>query len=269
MGFNNKIIEDMKKLGLNEYESKAYLKLLENYPVNGYTLSKNSGIPRSRIYEVLKNLKDKQVVYEQKEDKGSVYYPLEPKLLVDKLKADFTNALDNINDFATKIYSERNEENELIVIKGRKEIIDFINRLINDAEKSIAVSIWAEELAEISKALDNAIANGRALKGIYFGKNNKYKDLIPHRRIETYLAEKNERYITIIIDGIHVVSGMVSRGEASTVTWTKDTGFVDMSEDYIVHDLMINMYSTKLEGKARKDFEDFMDNIRKEYFKFS
>ncbi|SHH71045.1 TrmB family transcriptional regulator [Clostridium grantii] len=263
------VIEDMKKLGLNEYESKAYLKLLEDYPVNGYTLSKNSGIPRSRIYEVLKNLKDKQLVFEQEEDKGSIYYPLEPKLLVDKLKDDFNNALDNINNFATKIYSEKNEENKLVVIRGRKEIIEFINRLIKDAEKSISVSIWEEELSELSEALNKAIAKGITLKGIYFGKNNSYKQLVPHRRIETYLAEKNERYITIIIDGIHVVSGMVARGEDSTVTWTKDKGFVDMSEDYIFHDLMINMYSNKLEGKAKEHFENFLDNIRKEYFDFS
>jgi sugar-specific transcriptional regulator TrmB len=269
MSINFEVIEDMKKLGLNEYESKAYLKLLENYPVNGYTLSKNSGIPRSRIYEVLKNLRDKQLVFEQEEEKGIVYYPLEPKLLVDKLKYDFNSALDNINNFATKIYSEKNEENKLVVIRARKEIIEFINRLIKDAEKSICVSIWEEELSELSKELNNAINNGITLKGIYFGKNNRYKQLVPHRRIETYLAEKNERYITIIIDGIHVVSGMVSRGEDSTVTWTKDKGFVDMSEDYIVHDLMINMYSNKLEGKSKEDFENFLDNIRKEYFDFS
>ncbi|GAA0182240.1 TrmB family transcriptional regulator [Clostridium sediminicola] len=269
MSFDNKIIEDMKKLGLNEYESKAYLKLLENYPVNGYTLSKNSGIPRSRIYEVLKNLKDKQVVFEQKEEKSSVYYPLEPKLLVNKLKSDFTKALDNINDFATKMYSEKDEENKLIVIKGRKKIIEFISTLINNAEKSVCLSIWEDELKEISKSIDNALAKGKVLNGIYFGKKNSYKELIPHRRIETYLEEKNDRYITVIIDNIHVVSGMVSRGEGSTVTWTKDKGFVDISEDYIIHDLMINMYSAKLEGKEKKEFEDFLDNIRKEYFQFS
>jgi len=59
------IIENMKKLGFSEYESRVYLSLLTHYPVNGYTLSKNSGIPRSRIYEVLESLKAKQVVFEK------------------------------------------------------------------------------------------------------------------------------------------------------------------------------------------------------------
>lgn len=51
MNGTTSIIQDMKSLGLSEYEAKSYLNLLEQNPVNGYILSKNFGIPRSRIYE--------------------------------------------------------------------------------------------------------------------------------------------------------------------------------------------------------------------------
>jgi HTH-type transcriptional regulator, sugar sensing transcriptional regulator len=39
-----------------EYEAKAYLTLLEESPLTGYAVAKNSGVPRSRIYEVLDSL---------------------------------------------------------------------------------------------------------------------------------------------------------------------------------------------------------------------
>lgn len=263
------IIEDMKKLGLSEYEVKAYLKLLEQYPVNGYTLSKNSGIPRSRIYEVLDSLKNKQLVFEQIEEKTTLYQPIEPKLLVNKFKNNFDNILNHVEEYTEKVYSQRQNDNELIVIKGRNKIIDFVNALISEAKKRIAVSIWEDEINDISKALNDAIGRGVMLRGIYFGKNNLFKELVPHRRIERYLSEKNERYMTIIIDGIYVVGGIVSRGEESQVTWTKDIGFVEMSEDYIAHDLMVNLYSNKLEQDERKEYEDYLDNIRKDYFGFS
>lgn len=263
------IIEDMKKLGLSEYEVKAYLKLLEQYPVNGYTLSKNSGIPRSRIYEVLDSLKNKQLVFEQIEEKTTLYQPIEPKLLVNKFKNNFDNILNHVEEYTEKVYSQRQNDNELIVIKGRNKIIDFVNALISEAQKRIAVSIWEDEINDISKALNDAIGRGVMLRGIYFGKNNLFKELVPHRRIERYLSEKNERYMTIIIDGIYVVGGIVSRGEESQVTWTKDIGFVEMSEDYIAHDLMVNLYSNKLEQDERKEYEDYLDNIRKDYYGFS
>lgn len=155
MKSNISIIEDMKSLGLSEYEIKAYLKLLEQYPVNGYTLSKESGIPRSRIYEVLDSLKNKQMVFEQ-------------------------------------------SDNKLILIKGRKSIIDFLNLLISDVKKRVALSIWEEEINDISEALKSAISRGGVVKGICFGKNNSFKELVTHRRIERYLSEKKNTKISWI-----------------------------------------------------------------------
>ena len=86
MGDNSSVIQEMKSLGLSEYEVKAYLSLLEKNPLNGYSLSKESGIPRSRIYEVLDMLKTKGMVFEQSDEKTTIYYPLEPKLLISKLE---------------------------------------------------------------------------------------------------------------------------------------------------------------------------------------
>lgn len=263
------IIEDMKKLGLSEYEVKAYLKLLEEYPVNGYSLSKNSGIPRSRIYEVLDSLKKKQIVFEEIEGKTTLFHPLDPKLLLNKFKNTFENIFDNVDEYTKKVYYEQQNDNKLIFIKGRNKIIEFVNTLISDAKKIIAVSVWEEEMNDISIGLDDAISRGVKLRGIYFGKKNPYKEIVTHRRIERYLAEKSERYMTIIIDDIHVVSGIISRGEGSKVTWTKDRGFAEMTEDNIVHDLMVNLYSEKLEEDKRKEYENYLDNIRKEYFGFT
>ncbi|WP_432661874.1 helix-turn-helix domain-containing protein [Wukongibacter baidiensis] len=263
------IIEDMKKLGLSEYEVKAYLKLLEEYPANGYTLSKNSGVPRSRIYEVLESLKNKQMVFEQVEGKTTLYHPLDPRLLMNKLKSNFDNILNNVDEYTKKVYSEEENDNKLVVIKGRSKIIDFLKVLISSSEKRIAVSIWDEEIQDISPCLDEVINRGVILRGMYFGKNNPYKELVTHRRIERYLSEKKERYITIIIDGVHVVSGIVSRGEESQVTWTKDIGFIEMSEDYIAHDLMVNRYSEKLKDDEKVEYEEFSDRVRKEYYNFT
>ncbi len=47
------ILETLKNLNFTEYEAKAYLALLEESPLTGYAVAKNSGVPRSRIYEIL------------------------------------------------------------------------------------------------------------------------------------------------------------------------------------------------------------------------
>lgn len=263
------ILNDMKQLGFSEYECKAYLKLLEDFPLNGYALSKNSGIPRSRIYEVLKNLIDKQMVFEQEEEKNKLYYPVEPYVFIKKLKTHYKDLFSNVSQFAEKLYKEKKQDDKLVVIRGRQNIICFLNRSIEGAQKRIALSIWEEEIKDLTLELNKALKRGVVLRGIYLGEHNPYDTLVPHRRIKRYMAEKKERYISIIIDEAHAISGVVSRGEDSKVTWTQDEGFIEVSEDYIAHDLVVNLYSASLNEKEYEKFEKFTESVHRQYFNYS
>jgi HTH-type transcriptional regulator, sugar sensing transcriptional regulator len=263
------IMNNMKRLGFSEYECKAYLKLLEDFPINGYALSKNSGIPRSRIYEVLKNLIDKQMVFEQAEEKNKLYYPVEPDIFIKKLRTWYEDVFSNLSEYAGKLYREKKQDDRLVIIKGRQNIISFLNLLIKGAQKRIAVSVWEEEIQDLTMELENALKRGVVLRGIYFGESPPYETLVPHRRIKRYIAEKKERYMSVIIDKTHTLSGIVSRGEDSKVTWTRDEGLIEISEDYIAHDLIVNLYSASLTGKDYMKFEEFADSVHNHYFHYS
>ena len=268
MDQEKRMAADMKILGFSAYECKAYLKLLEVFPLNGYALSKSSGIPRSRIYEVLKNLIDKQMVFEQADEKNRVYYPVEPKIFIKKLKAHYERVFEDLSQYAGALYREPKQDDKLVVISGRDNIMGFLRQLIQGAQKRVAVSIWEEEITELTEELNAALSRGVILRGIYFGKNNVYDSLVPHRRITRYMAEKKERYLSIIIDHSHVVSGIMSRGANAKVTWTRDEGFIEVSEDYIAHDLLVNLYSASLDPDAYKRFEDFADTVHARYFQY-
>jgi len=264
-----RMMMDMKTLGFSEYECKAYLKLLEEFPLNGYALSKASGIPRSRIYEVLKNLIDKQMVFEQADEKNRVYYPMEPKIFIQKLKVHYEKLFGDLSEYTGKLYREPKQDDKLVVISGRDNIISFLKLLINGARERVAVSIWEEEIKELTEELDAALDRGVMLRGIYFGKKTAYTSLTPHRRIDRYMAEKKERYLSIIIDHTHAISGIMSRDANAKVTWTRDEGFIAVSEDYIAHDLVVNLYSASLDPDTYKKFEAFADNVHDHYFHYS
>jgi len=266
---DERMMEEMKTLGFSAYESRAYLTLLEEFPVNGYALSKSSGIPRSRIYEVLKNLIAKQMVFEEEISKARVYTPMEPEIFIKKLRARYEKIFDDLTQHAGTLYREPKQDDKLVVIQGRENIISFLKVLIKGARERVAVSIWDEELNALTCELDEAFDRGVKLRGIYFGTARVYKDLVPHRRIKRYMAEKKERYLSVIIDHAHVVSGIVSRGEASKVTWSRDEGFIEVSEDYIAHDLVVNLYSASLDKDAYKKFEEFADRVHDSFFHYS
>jgi len=131
------------------------------------------------------------------------------------------------------------------------------------------MSIWEEEIKDLTLELNKALKRGVVLTGIYFGENNPYESLVPHRRFRRHLTAKKERYLSVTIDGIHTISGIASRGEHSKATWTQDEGLVEVSEDYIVHDLVLNLYSASLNKEDFKRFEEFSDSVYKKYFNYS
>ncbi|MCH4890813.1 TrmB family transcriptional regulator [Acidaminobacter sp. JC074] len=257
------MVEYMKKLGFTEYEIKAYFTLLEHHPVNGYSLSKQSKIPRSRIYEVVESLIQKSAAFEHIENDQRLFTPLEPRLLFMKLKDEYALMIDELNDYAEQIYNTKHEEYEQKIIKGRGDIIAFINLILKDANDRIAFSIWDEELHELLPMVEEKIKDGVSVRGVYFGQNSPIETLVAHRRIERYVAEKKDRYIIVVVDNSHVISGVISKKGTSRVTWTQEPGEIDIKDDFIAHDVMINSYSYQIDDHK---YEKALDLIRKDYF---
>jgi len=57
-----KVMEVMRRFGLTEYESRAYVSLVFLGPSKASDISMESGIPQSKIYEILEDLMQKQLI---------------------------------------------------------------------------------------------------------------------------------------------------------------------------------------------------------------
>ena len=67
------LIAQLKELGFTEYEAKAYTALVQNSHVSAYQVSKNSGIPRARIYDILDVLVEKGLVLKEETADQTTY----------------------------------------------------------------------------------------------------------------------------------------------------------------------------------------------------
>lgn len=269
-GFLNTLLVRRGLVGMSSgfIISVMVVALLEQYPLNGYGLSKLSGIPRPRIYEVLNNLEEKGVVFKESDGEATVYYPLEPKLLIEKLKRDLEEVISHVQAYASDRFNKNQDDCRMINLRGYDEIMSFLELLIAQAGSWIALSIWEKELDQLLEFLKQAQDRGVSVKGIYFGATAPLKDMVCHRRLNRYLAEKKEQHISVVIDGEQVISGIISRGEQSHVSWIKDPGFAELTEDFISHDVMINAYSEHIKGTVREDFERFSDEARRDYYEY-
>ena len=89
----DEIIEKLKELGLNTYESKVYLALLKKYPSTGYEVSQIANVPQSRAYDTLKAL-EKQKIVVASNLKPITYTPIKPAELTQRFKRKVNSTLD-------------------------------------------------------------------------------------------------------------------------------------------------------------------------------
>ena len=59
MSISDKTKKSLEKIGMTSYEIKTYTSLLKGGELNASELSQNSGVPYSKIYEVLGTLEEK------------------------------------------------------------------------------------------------------------------------------------------------------------------------------------------------------------------
>jgi len=89
------VVEKLQKIGLTEYEARAYLSLLKDHIDTAAKLSEKSGIPRTRVYSVLESLERKGWI---KIYSGIplLFKAVDPRDVFKKVKKDYDEFLESI-----------------------------------------------------------------------------------------------------------------------------------------------------------------------------
>ncbi len=247
-----KIISLMQNIGFTQYESQVYLALLQQSHITGYELAKISGVPASKIYQILNKLTDKEMILAIDSDPKK-YVPLPPEEILSRHKNDYLNTMDSLNEKLSHLYAQ-DEASESYIwnLSGRNEIIRKLTDFILEAKAHLYLSVWDEEVEEIREALLQAEAAGVALTIVHFGKKILGKgDEYIHGNEHQIRIERGGRRIALIVDDKKVVLGHFLKDGSSTAAWTANKGLVLLAKDYIIHDI----YSIRMLKKFGKEAE--------------
>jgi sugar-specific transcriptional regulator TrmB len=135
MSISDKSRKAMESLGLTSYEIKVYLSLLEAGSMTASNISKKSGVPYSKIYEVLNSLEDKGWL-ESDSSRPQKFFPKSPLTAVEAMKMRIESS---IRDSKNMIMSELmpiyrksglRERPEIWVVMGVYNIAAKISEII-------------------------------------------------------------------------------------------------------------------------------------------
>jgi len=149
-------IELLKRLGLTEYEAKAYAALTKIKTGIVSDIHMISGVPRSALYGALSKLQEKGMI-EVQHTKPVKYKAISPKKCLEKLKADFVRksraALKPLEEiYRTEEVGSREEA--VWTINGIRNISDRVMEMIEKARTEITFVASYPFFADISETYD-------------------------------------------------------------------------------------------------------------------
>ena len=196
-------LELAKKLGLNEYESRAYLSMLRLGTAEASAVSKNAGIPRARVYDVLTSLEKKGFI-EKKPSKPVAYVAVAPSRaftsLKEQKKQHLENHLGEIEGIAAVLEkqlfqkeSQFSGEEQAILIEGRTNIYSKLASLLENSQESAIICSSEEGITRKKQGFASKFAslNKRGVKVKFRKTPNSRFAIVDKKSILLFLHPEN------------------------------------------------------------------------------
>lgn len=244
-------LESVRDLGLGEYEAKVYLALLEDSPVSGYRVARNSGVPRSKVYEVLGGLVDRGVALVNHGEPVR-YAPVTPEELISRRRREFDGALANARESLGRYAGNAASRGVIWDLSGREAILERAREMAGRAEESLLLEVWQEDAPELREALAGAAGRGVEVCVVAYGDPGyPFARVYHHDLVDEVTRGLGARWLVLSLDLEEVVTGVLSMGDQSRAAWTSHPGLVVPTTELIKHDI----YVQEMLGAHRQTLE--------------
>ncbi|MDM5188208.1 helix-turn-helix domain-containing protein [Bacillus sp. DX4.1] len=256
------LLQKIQMLGLNQYETKAYVTLVRQGASSAYQVSKNSGVPRARIYEILNDLEQKGVVMKEEINEAVQYSPLPVDVFLEAVKEKWEETYAYVEKNLKGFEREEPEvDPRVTTLKGEENILAFCRILIRRAQKKVILSMWNPMYEKLLNDLQ-AKQEECSLKGIVFQVEEPLPELEVHRQTSYVDNIGNHKWFILSIDGKEMVYGH-SIEQKGNAFYTDDPVHVYLLENYIWHDILVN----RLVKDNEQNIDSWIAPERDKFFK--
>lgn len=225
----------LTNLGFSQYEATCYMALVEHHPVNGSRLSKLSGIARSRIYDVLRNLIAKGYVVEVQ---AGQYVPLPSKELIRQLKRQFNANIEAVEKALSRAAQEEVFQ-YIWTLKGFDNVISKAKEMIAGAKDEIYARMFPKADHCLAHDLVQAQKRGVAVRYIAMGDlPRRFEFQVAHPGKGDLVTQVGGGVFDVITDAKEALMGIFEIGneDATPINWTRNHWFIVAGRDNLRHD---------------------------------
>lgn len=241
MQIEKSILDKLQNLGLNQYEAKAYASLLKIGTSNAYKVSKESGIPRARIYDVLETLADRGLaMVEESNENTKIYTPVPSKVFLEKTRKEWENDFDDVSSALREFEAEANKQDIYVfTIKGKENIISYCTQLLKDANQYVMISMWNQMYDLLLPELNECENRGCKVLGVGHNIQDPIADIETHHDGKYHDMPEKLHWFIISSDSKKMLYGYSAEADKDAF-YTEDASHIYLLEDYIMHDMVVN-----------------------------
>jgi len=251
-------------LGLSENEARAYIALLSDNPLSAYEVAKKSGIPSSKIYEVMRKLDNRSMVQSIHGERSRSFVPVPLDEFINNYRSDIEESLETLNSELSdlkvgidKSYTWHIKKYDSLLLKAR--------RMINTAETSLLIQLWPEEMNCLFEAIMDSELRGVKIAILHYGATNlKVGQVYKHPVEGSIFTENHSRGFALVADSKEALLGKVSESNLDMI-WSMNEGFVMMAEDYIRHDIYFIKTARRFAPLLKARFGENYEKLRDVY----
>ena len=230
--------EILRKMGLNAYETDAYIALLKGGQLTAMETSSEAKVPYSKIYEVLNSLKQKGWT-KSTETRPSKYYPVPPLEAAATAKRRLEEECEawgqGLVEELQPLYEKRElvERPDILILHGQQAVLTKLEEVLKTASREIMIAApaFTRPLIALVELPLNGVKKSVTVNLMAAGKVFDWQFLKKVAGI-TQLKFRDHMFGGgVIVDG---KEAMLFLGEEkpSLVIWSNHVGLVGFAREY-------------------------------------
>ena len=223
------LIGHLVKLGLSLYESRAYVALMQEFPANPYQVSKRSGVPTAKIYEVVARLEDRGLI-SKIEGKKNGYVPVDPNQAFGRWEDEYVSLMREVTGALEQIKPQP-IPHTVWHIESRDGVLAFGENMIGDTEESLTyggdvslIEAWQGSLLKArERGVFMSVAGIGQISNSLSDLNVVALDKARNEDMEASVLVADARRALFVVPSVDDVVG----------TWTEDSAMVLFAEQAV------------------------------------
>lgn len=229
------MLQHLQQIGLSEKEARVYLAALELGPANIQNLTKKSGIKRSTVYEMIKNLKQMGLMSETTKGKRKLLIAAEPE----NLKKSIIEKEKLLNQILPELKSISNAgfvNPKIMFFEGKEGLKEIYWDTLKTKSK---MELWISPIQDIVETVGEEFLlkyiDERVKKGIWIKSLHITSKKVPtYKYFDPATYEKTLRQVRFSSEEIDIPNTIAIYDNRVAVMSSKKEsfGFIIESEDY-------------------------------------